>query len=187
VPGGFEFTETKPCLATGAAGGAGGGAGGAVCRLAGGGGGCATRTVSTGASEPRGGGSLFLPSARYPPTPAATTTSAPTTIPTPERGFFPDGIFIPARGIGVVGALVTSVGASALAVRAGGGRRWLLAAPAFGTATGCSGHTAVANSSIVPNRWSGSLDRERAIAEVRNSGESRRFPLARGTSSKMCL
>src|SRR6266516_520006 len=86
------------------------------------------------------------------------------------------------------GALVTSVGASADAFRAGGGgRRWLLAAPALGTATGCSGHTAVANSSIVRKRWSGSLDSARVIAAVRNGGVSLRFAPALGTSSKMCL
>ena len=175
--------------------GAGGGAGGgAVCRRDGGGGGCATRTVSTVAATGGGGGaaaggSLFFPSARYPPTPAATTTNAPTSIPTPDRFCFSAGIFIPARGMGVVGALVTSVGASAVALRGGGGRRGAFGVlPDFrGAATGCSGHTAVANSSIVGKRWSASLERERAIAEVRNSGESRRLPLARGTSSKMCL
>src|SRR2546425_12408567 len=118
---------------------------------------------------------------------------APTTMPTPERFFFCAlcaGIFIPARGMGVVGALVTSVGASADAVRAGrgGGRRWLLAAlPAFGVATGCSGHTAVANSSIVANRWSASLDSEREIAAVRNGGASGRLAPALGTSLEVCL
>src|SRR2546426_11712855 len=88
-------------------------------------------------------------------------------MPTLERFFFSDGIFIPVRGIGVVGAFVTSVGASALAVRAGrgGGRRWLfVAVPAFGTATGCSGHTPGANSSLGAKRASGSLDRAREIA-----------------------
>src|SRR5712692_1819291 len=200
VPGGFEVTEIEPCAAAGAVGG-GAGAGAACRRLSGtrldaGGAGC---TTGGGAgAEPRGGGagggggSLFWPSARYPPTPAATTTSAPTTIPTLERFFFPAGIFIPARGMGVVGALVTSVGASATAAppgrRGGGGRRWLLdAPPAFGVATGCSGHTAVANSSIVANRWAGSLDREREIAAVRNCGASLRLAPALGTSSKMCL
>src|SRR5438552_6906419 len=163
-----------------AAGGAGGGGGG--------GGGLATRPGSTGAATGGGPAALFLPSARYPPTPAATSTSAPTTIPTFDRFFFSAGIVMPARGIGVVGALVTSVGASADAFRAGGGgRRWLLAAPALGTATGCSGHTAVANSSIVGKRWSGSLDSARVIAAVRNGGVSLRFAPALGTSSKMCL
>src|SRR6266481_4307758 len=162
VPGGFEFTETKPCAATGAVGGAGGGA---VCRRLSvprrGAGGGATRSVSTGTAaggndawggEAGGGASLFLPSARYPPTPTTTTTSAPSTMPTLERFFFSAPSFNPARGIGVVGAVVTSVGASAATFR-GGGRRWpLVATPAFGTATGCSGQTAVANSSIVPKR-----------------------------------
>src|SRR5258705_9283034 len=41
-----------------------------------------------------------------------------------------------------------------------------------GAATGCSGHTAVANSSIVAKRWSGSLARAREIAAVRNGGRS---------------
>src|SRR2546427_1638387 len=102
-------------------------------------------------------------------------------MPTLERFFFSDGIFIPVRGICVVGAFVTSVGASALAVRAGrgGGRRWLfVAVPAFGTATGCSGHTPVANSSIVANRWSGSLDRAREVAAVGNGGAARRLAAA---------
>src|SRR2546426_10279869 len=114
-------------------------------------------------------------------------------IPTPERFFFCAlcaGIFIPARGMGVVGALVTSVGASADAVRAGrgGGRRWLLAAlPAFGVATGCSRHTAVANSSIVANRRAPSLGSEREIAPGRNCGAALRLAPALGTSSEMWL
>src|SRR5207247_8904886 len=110
-------------------------------------------------------------------------------MPMLERFFLSAGIFVPARGIGVVGALVTSVGASAVAVRVGGGAglRWLLAAPALGTATGCSGHTAVANSSIVGKRWSGSFESAREIAAVRNGGVSLRFAPTLGTSSKMCL
>src|SRR5579859_555413 len=110
-------------------------------------------------------------------------------MPTPDRFFLGPAIFISARGIGVVGAVVTSVGASGVAafVRAGGGRRCAFDAPAFGTATGCSGQTAVANSSIVGKRWSGSLDSAREIAAVRNPGASLRFAAALGTSSKMCL
>jgi len=55
--------------------------------------------------------------------------------------------------MGVVGAFVTSVGASAVIgplVR-GGGRRDVdeALAPLVGAVTGCSGHTAVAKSSIV--------------------------------------
>ena len=107
-------------------------------------------------------------------------------MPTGDFFFFPPGVFMPARGIGVVGALVTSVGASAEAVRGGGGRRCVLC-PAFGAATGCSGQTPVANSSIVPKRCAGSFDRAREIADVRNSGVSDRLRLTRGTSSKMCL
>src|SRR6266851_1845081 len=91
-------------------------AGGAGCTTGGGAG-----AQPRGGGAGGGGGSLFWPSARYPPTPAATITSAPTTIPTLERLFFPAGIFIPARGMGVVGALVTSVGASATAARPGRG------------------------------------------------------------------
>src|ERR1041385_505025 len=95
---------------------------------------------------------------------------------------FSPGIFIPARGIGVVGAFVTSVGASATACLAGGsGRRWLFpaAAPFFGAAApawsagrkgapllfpasapllgprqGLPCPHRLANSSIVPKRWS---------------------------------
>src|SRR6266545_4283590 len=104
-------------------------------------------------------------------------------MPTPDRFFLAMGIFIPARGIGVVGAVVTSVGASAEAVRccgSGGGRRWLLLAPGFGAVTGCSGHTAVAKSSIVSKRWAGSLESAREIARVRNSGASPRLARALG-------
>ncbi len=152
VPGGLEFTDTKPCAATGAV----------FWRWSVPRRGVSTGTVTgggTGGNDAWGGGgaagggdSLFLPSARYPPTPTTTTTSAPITMPTLERFFFSAPSFNPARGIGVVGAFVTSVGASAATFR-GGGRRWLLVAtPAFGAATGCSGQTAVANSSIVPKR-----------------------------------
>src|SRR5256885_1100759 len=106
----------------------------------------------------------------------------------PDVGAIDENLAVRVSGNGVVGALVTSVGASADAFRAGGGgRRWLLAAPALGTATGCSGHTAVANSSMVGKRWSGSLDSARVIAAVRNGGVSPRFAPALGTSSKMCL
>ena len=73
----------------------------------------------------------------------------------PARDFFgaPAPTFIPAFGMGVVGAFVTSVGVSAVTgplVR-GGGRRVVAEpfAPLTGAATGCSGHTAVAKSSIV--------------------------------------
>src|SRR5256885_16820524 len=93
-------------------------------------------------------------------------------MPTPERFFFAAGILIPARGIGVVGAVVTSVGASAVAVRArgGGGRRPLCAVPVFGEATGCSGQTAGAESFIVGKRWAGSFGKGRGNAR---SGEGR--------------
>src|SRR5213592_2352719 len=114
-------------------------------------------------------------------------TTAPITMPSAVRLFLAAGILMAAR---VVGAVVTSVGASAVAVRdgRGGGRRGLLVlSPDFGTATGCSGQTAVANSSIVPKRWSGSLDRAREIAAVRNCGASLRLAATLGTSSKMCL
>ena len=117
-------------------------------------------------------------------------------MPTPERFRCATGIFMPARGMGVVGASVTSVGASAAAVRAGRGpdgggggigRRWPLCVPGLGAVTGCSGQTAVANSSIVENRWSGSFESARDTAFVRYSGVPTRLPLTRGISSKMCL
>ena len=103
------------------------------------------------------GGAAFglFASARYPPTPATATTATPTNR--PARDFFgappPAPTFIPALGIGVVGALVTSVGVSAVTgpLPRGGGRRAVDAAfpPLVGAETGCSGHTAVAKSSIV--------------------------------------
>src|SRR6266480_621975 len=108
--------------------------------------GASTRTVSTegaGSWEPGAGspGPFLLPapcsllpfSARYPPTPAATTTS-PITAAARDRGLRDF-----AAGSGVVGALVISVGASAVArERARAGPRGLA-----GEATGCSGQTAV--------------------------------------------
>src|SRR2546425_11312873 len=107
-------------------------------------------------------------------------------MPTPERFFFAAGILIPARGIGVVGAVVTSVGASAVAGRArgGGGRRPLGGVPAFGEATGCSGQTAVAKSSMGGKRWSGAFDKAREIADVKNAGVSPGLGAGRGAPSR---
>src|SRR5438552_16045993 len=107
-------------------------------------------------------------------------------MPTFERLFLSAGGFIPARGIGVVGALVTSVGASAVAVRVrGGGLLGLFDAPALGTATGCSGHTAAADSSMVGKRRPGSLDSASEITAVRTCGVSRRLVPTLGPSSRM--
>src|SRR5439155_15156081 len=84
-------------------------------------------------------------------TPAATTTRA-TTAGARERrlGAACAGRGLGARtpGDGVVGAPVISVGASAAA----GGRGRAALRPFAGTPTGCSGHTAVANSAIVAKR-----------------------------------
>src|SRR5690349_23224265 len=75
------------------------------------------------------------PSSRYPPTPAATTTS-PTTA--TVRDLRLGGVF--PRGNGVVGAPVISVGASAAARDVGGvgGRGRGALRPFAGGATGCS-------------------------------------------------
>src|SRR2546428_12585927 len=92
-------------------------------------------------------------------------------MPTLERFFFADGILIPARGIGVVGAVVTSVGASAVAVRArgGGGRRPLCAVPGFGEAAGCPRQTAVAETFLGGKRRSGFLGKGRRNAGAPNA------------------
>src|SRR5690242_20272661 len=112
------------------------------------------RTVSTvgpgGVTEgttPRS--ALPRPRRRYPPTPAATTTS-PTTAGVRDLRL---GGVLP-RGNGVVGAPVISVGASAAARGAGGagGRGRGALRPFAGAATGCSGQTAVANSSMIGKR-----------------------------------
>src|SRR5207249_3362973 len=113
-----------------------------------------TRTVSTegaGSWEPGAGssGPFLLPapcsllpfSARYPPTSA--TTTSPITAAARERRW---RAF--AGGSGVVGAPVISVGASAVARERGRAGPLDLA----GEATGCSGQTAVAKSSIVGKR-----------------------------------
>src|SRR5437867_2227638 len=110
--------------------------------------GTGTRTVSTegAGSWERGAGtasgSLLRFRAKYPPTPAATTTS-PMTTGARERRW---RAF--AAGSGVVGAPVISVGASAVARERGRAGPLDLA----GEATGCSGQTAVAKSSIVGKR-----------------------------------
>src|ERR1700747_276360 len=109
------------------------------------------RTVSTvgpgGVTEGTDARSgLPRPRRRYPPTPAAATTS-PTTAGVRDLRL---GGVLP-RGNGVVGAPVISVGASAAARGAAGGGRGALR-PFAGAATGCSGQTAVANSSMVGKR-----------------------------------
>src|SRR3989442_13663629 len=110
-------------------------------------------------------------------------------MPTPERFFFAAGILIPARGIGVVGAVVTSVGASAVAVRArgGGGRRPLCAVPVFGEASGCSGQTAVAKSSMVGNRRLGAFDKGRENPVRKNVSVAPRVDTARRHSYDGCF
>src|SRR3989442_13803748 len=90
-----------------------------------------------------------------------------------------------AVGIRAVGADVTSVGVSAVTTRGALGARAV--APRAGAATGCSGQTAVANSSMVGKRGSGSLERARAIALERKLGTSARRVWRSGRSSQSCL
>src|SRR6266571_5283739 len=119
----------KPCAST--AGAVWRGLAGASRR------GTGTRTVSTegaGSGERGAGtasGSLLRFRAKYPPTPAATTTS-PITRGVRDRRR--------AAGSGVVGAPVIAVGASAVVRERGRGA--VRGRP--GEATGCSGQTAVA-------------------------------------------
>jgi len=179
----------NPCSAAAAGGGAGAG------RLAGGGGGggATTRCVSTGTTAAGGGGgggraALFLPSVRYPPTRPRRPRSRPRECRRPSASSCPRESSCSHAGSASVGAVVTSVGASADAVRCrGGGRRWLLLAPGFGAATGCSGQT---RWRILPS-WSkalaGSLESAREMARVRNSGASARLARALGISSKIVL
>jgi hypothetical protein len=87
-------------------------------------------------------------------------------------------------GSGVVAAGVTSVGASALTRRTIGR---VACRAGRAAVTGCSGHTAVAKSSVVANRSAGSLDIAREIAADRCSGMSARRAFAEGTGSKICL
>src|SRR6267143_4239305 len=143
----------KPCASTAGAARRGG------SRL----GRAATRTVSrirTVSIEEAGSGERGAvpsrPSVRYAPTPAATTTT-PLTAGTRDRGLWDF-----AADSGVVGAPVISVGASAVARARGRAAARDLA----GEATGCSGQTAVAKSSMVGKRWSGSLARAREMATV---------------------
>src|SRR3989454_10263917 len=84
-----------------------------------------------------------------------------------------------AAGSGVVGAPVISVGASAVARERGRAGPLDLA----GEATGCSGQTAGAKSSIVGKRWSGSLTRARGRATVSGAGVPGRLVVAGGGSS----
>src|SRR2546425_2730098 len=102
-----------------------------------------------GAGSGERGAVCSRPSIRYPPTPAATTTS-PITAGARDRrravGALGWRDF--AAGSGVVGAPVISVGASAVARERGRAGPLDLA----GEATGCSGQTAVAKSSIVGKR-----------------------------------
>ena len=118
-------------------------------------------------------GSLLPLSARYPPTPAATTRSPI------KAGARDRGSRDVAAGSGVVGAPVISVGASAVARERGRAAPRDLA----GEATGCSGQTAVAKSSIVGKRWSGCLARAREMASVSALGMPGRLVLASGGSS----
>src|SRR2546428_13364974 len=90
-----------------------------------------------------------------------------------------------AAGSGDVGADATSVGVSAVTTRGALGARAV--APRAGAATGCSGQTADANSSIVGERCSGSLESARGIAGERESGTSARPLRARGPDSKELL
>src|SRR5438094_318917 len=92
-----------------------------------------------------------------------------------------------AAGSGVVGATVEtcSVGVSDVTGPLGRGRG--AARAPLVAETGCSGHTAVARSSIVGNRWSGSFAIAREIASERNGGTFCRMLLVRGASSKICL
>src|SRR5256886_7665713 len=115
------------------------------------------RTVSTtaGGAAPRSA-LLWRPRTRYPATPAATTTPSP--IHTPAR----DRRRLVASGF--VGAPVIWVGASAVAPGRGRAPARPFSFP--GDATGCSGHTAVAKSSIVGERTAGAFDSARGMAAL---------------------
>src|SRR5436309_8040916 len=168
----------KPCASTAGAARRGG------ARL-----GCiGTRTVSTrgAGSRERGAetalGSLLpapcslLPfNARYPPTPAATTTR-PTSAGVRERRRTGGGAGLRdfAAGSGVVGAPVISVGASEVARERGRAPPRDLA----GEATGCSGQTAVAKASMLGKRRTGCLARAREMATVSAPGMPGRLVLA---------
>src|SRR5205823_2532069 len=125
-------------------------------------------------------GSLLPFSTRYPTTPT-TSTATPIAAGARDRRRAVGGAGLRdfAAGSGVVGAPVISVGASAAARERG---RAVLRDLA-GDATGCSGQTAVAKSSIVGKRWSGSLARAREIATVSAPGMPGRLVLASGGSS----
>src|SRR2546428_3462988 len=135
------------------------------------------RTVSTTGGGVGWSETLLRPSARYPPAATPATTTAPTRTPARDLRF--------GAGSGVVGAAgpVISVGESA--VTRARGRAALR--PFAGAATGCSGHTAVAKSSIVENRRSGSLDMARATAVARNGGTAAFLVLASGGSPQIRL
>jgi len=119
------------------------------------------RTVSTeAAAVPLPAPRSVTSNIRYPPhlrhhtSPIATGPATGATRGTGLRDF--------AAESGVVGAPVISVGASARRRERGRAADRDLA----GEATGCSGQTAVAKSSIVGKRWSDSLARAREMATV---------------------
>src|SRR6266481_844820 len=101
------------------------------------------RTVSTSGTAARSP-LPRRPNVRYPPTPAATTRNPITAGARDRRRAGGAGLRAFADEIGVVGAPVISVGASAVVRERGRAAPRDLA----GAATGCSGQTAVANSSI---------------------------------------
>ena len=74
-----------------------------------------------------------------------------------------------------------SVGASAVVLRRD--REGDAARPLVGDATGCSGQTPVAKSSIEGKRSSGSLERDRAMAALREPGVPGRLVFTSGGSS----
>src|SRR5207247_9340082 len=124
------------------------------------------RTLSGVRSAPTAtpaAGSAPRSRARYPPTPATATTTPPITSPARERL---GRLLAPVAGSGVVGAPVIWVGASAAVLGSGRGAPRLF----VGAATGCSGHAAVAHSSRVALRWSGSFAQARQTAAQRASG-----------------
>src|SRR5213592_3269442 len=126
----------------------------------------AIRTVSTAGGEAAWSDAVPRPSARYPAAAIPATTTTPTTKPVRDLGFAAGGRArraLPGAS-GVVGAPVISVGESAVTRTRGPAAL----RPFLGATTGCSGHTAVAKSSIVGKRRSGSLDMARATAVARN-------------------
>src|SRR2546430_13280327 len=104
----------------------------------------------------------------------------------PARDFFATALGI---GSGVVGATVEtcSVGVSDVTTGLARGRGGVAGRQLLAALTGCSGHTAVAKSSIVGNRWSGSFAIARLTAAEIVSDMSGRSVFGACTSSKMCL